>query len=129
MAIFKRLLSNAASNVHNLPGPGLLAYKAVSAALEVIPRTLVQNCGADAIRGISELMALHSPTETDSGIDGYSGKVVRSTVWDPAVVKSHTFKTAIECACLLLRVDEIVSGGKKKGADAGGNAENPDLEE
>jgi T-complex protein 1 subunit gamma len=39
-------------------------------------------------------------------------------VWEPHVVKSQTIKTAIESACLLLRVDDIVSG-IKKGKDMG----------
>lgn len=35
-------------------------------------------------------------------------------VWEPHVVKSQTVKTAIESACLLLRVDDIVSGISKR---------------
>lgn len=35
-------------------------------------------------------------------------------VWEPYAVKSQTFKTAIESACMLLRVDDIVSGLSKK---------------
>jgi hypothetical protein len=31
-------------------------------------------------------------------------------------VKAQTFKTAIEAACMLLRIDDIVSGIKKKQA-------------
>ncbi len=33
------------------------------------------------------------------------------------VVKAQTIKTAIESACLLLRVDDIVSGVSVKGAN------------
>jgi len=37
-------------------------------------------------------------------------------IWEPYQVKAQTIKTAIEAACLLLRVDDIVSGmaGKKR---------------
>jgi T-complex protein 1 subunit gamma len=31
-------------------------------------------------------------------------------IWEPMVVKAQTIKTAVESACLLLRVDDIVSG-------------------
>lgn len=31
-------------------------------------------------------------------------------IWEPFAVKSQTLKTAVESACLLLRVDDIVSG-------------------
>lgn len=33
-------------------------------------------------------------------------------VWDPVQVKLQTYKTAIESACMLLRIDDIVSGIK-----------------
>ena len=55
------------------------------------------------------------------GIDGTSGKTVDMTtygVWEPMAVKSQTIKTAIESACLLLRVDDIVSGVSVKGQNA-----------
>ena len=34
-------------------------------------------------------------------------------VYDPIAVKLQTFKTSIEAACMLLRIDDIVSGIKK----------------
>ena len=37
-----------------------------------------------------------------------------------ALVKSQTIKSAIESACLLLRVDDIVSGMSKKKQGGGG---------
>lgn len=43
-------------------------------------------------------------------------------VWEPKAVKVQTLKTAIEASCMLLRVDDIVSGLSKKGG-AGGPAE------
>merc|ERR1712203_84817 len=36
-------------------------------------------------------------------------------IWEPLSVKLQVFKTAIETAILLLRIDDIVSGSKKKG--------------
>ena len=35
-------------------------YRAVSRALEVIPRTLIQNCGGQAIRTLTALRVCHS---------------------------------------------------------------------
>jgi chaperonin GroEL (HSP60 family) len=40
-------------------------------------------------------------------------------VWEPYTVKAQTVKTAIESACLLLRVDDIVSGTRRGGGQAG----------
>jgi T-complex protein 1 subunit gamma len=111
------------TGVHQWP------YRAVSRALEVIPRTLIQNCGGQAIRLLTALRAKHATAGcTTWGVDGESGNVVDMKefgIWEPMSVKSQTYKTAIETAILLLRIDDIVSGSKKKGAgDAGGQSKN-----
>ena len=58
------------------------------------------------------------------GIDGNTGKIAdmkEADIWDPISVKLQTFKTAIESACMLLRIDDIVSGIKKdRSGKAGG---------
>ena len=108
------------------------SYKALASSLEVIPRTLAQNCGCDVVRLLTELRAKHSQEGgIHFGIDGNQGKignVEELDIWDPLAVKLQTFKTSIECACMLLRIDDIVSGIKKerkKGA-AEQRAEEPD---
>ena len=96
-------------------------------ALEIIPRTLAQNCGADVVRVITELRAKHSSSEGKFfGIDGNMGKVADMrlvNVWDPVAVKLQTFKTAIESSCMLLRIDDVVSGIKKRNEKPPGKAE------
>lgn len=91
-----------------------LPYKAIAKALEVIPRTLAENCGADVVRVLTELRAKHSKEDGGYfGIDGKEGKIANMKdldIWDPCAVKIQTYKTAIESAGLLLRIDDIVSG-------------------
>jgi T-complex protein 1 subunit gamma len=90
---------------------------------------LAENCGADVVRVLTQLRAKH--TEKDSiflikfhlnlkgecfGIDGNKGVIAdmkELDVWDPLAVKVQTIKTAIEVSCMLLRIDDIVSGIKK----------------
>ena len=49
-------------------------YRAVGQALEVIPRTLAQNCGANVIRTLTKLRAKHAdPAGSTFGIDGNAG--------------------------------------------------------
>ena len=49
-------------------------YKAVGQALEVIPRTLAQNCGTNVIRALTKLRAKHSEKGGSTfGIDGNKG--------------------------------------------------------
>lgn len=46
-------------------------YRAVGQALEVIPRTLAQNCGANVIRTLTKLRAKHAEAaDCTFGIDG-----------------------------------------------------------
>lgn len=92
-------------------------YRAISRALEVIPRTLIQNCGTNAIRVLTALRAKHAEGGNSSwGIDGELGVIADMKdigIWDCYSVKAQTYKTAIETAMLLLRIDDIVSGTKK----------------
>ena len=64
----------------------------------------------------SPLQALHANGENeDAGVNGLTGEIARMAdtgVWEPYQVKVQTFKTAIESACMLLRIDDIVSGAK-----------------
>ncbi|XP_003388844.1 PREDICTED: T-complex protein 1 subunit gamma-like [Amphimedon queenslandica] len=99
-------------------------YKAVGKALEVIPCTLIQNCGASTIRTLTQLRAKQATSGGHTwGIDGNTGNIVDMNelgVWDPLAVKEQTLKTAIETAILLLRIDDIVSGSKKSKEEGGG---------
>ena len=94
------------------------SYKAAGTALEIIPRTLLENCGADIIRVQTQLRAKHAGGANPTfGIDGEKGVLADMAelgVWEPISVKSQTIKTAVESAAMLLRIDEIVSGTHKK---------------
>ena len=105
-----------------------MAFQAVATALEIIPKTLIDNCGGSAIRLLTALRAKHAAWEGEGmctwGIDGNKGEVVDMVtleVYEPFAVKSQTIKTAIEAACMLLRIDDIVSGMTNK--QGGGGAE------
>eukprot|EP00004_Rigifila_ramosa_P012782 TRINITY_DN2794_c0_g1_i1.p1 TRINITY_DN2794_c0_g1~~TRINITY_DN2794_c0_g1_i1.p1 ORF type:complete len:549 (+),score=147.53 TRINITY_DN2794_c0_g1_i1:2-1648(+) len=99
-------------------------YNAVAIALEVLPRTLAQNCGSNVIRVMTELRALHAQGDKPTwGIDGNKGTpadMLALGVWDPYTVKVQTIKTAIEAASMLLRIDDVVSGISKKSGGGGG---------
>ncbi|XDT45687.1 Chaperonins TCP-1 signature 3 [Nakaseomyces glabratus] len=109
MAVSVRLAEKA----KQLEGIQQWPYQAVADAMECIPRTLIQNAGGNPIRTLSQLRAKHAQGNLTFGIDGDTGKVVDMVdygIWEPEVIKQQSMKTAIESACLLLRVDDIVSG-------------------
>lgn len=98
-------------------------YRAVASALEVIPRTLAQNCGADTVRVMTELRAKKAGGANPTlGIDGSAGVIADMAtlgVWDTYAVRTQVIKSAVESACLLLRIDDILSGIKNKKYDSG----------
>lgn len=96
MAVSVRLsqLAKSVEGVQQWP------YKAVADAMEVIPRTLVQNAGASPIRVLTRLRAKHAEEGGSSwGIDGDTGALVDMKeygVWEPEAVKLQSIKTAVE---------------------------------
>ncbi|CAK9293685.1 unnamed protein product [Gordionus sp. m RMFG-2023] len=117
MALSKILSDKAKSIIGIKQWP----YLSLARSLEVIPRTLIQNCGGDVIRTMTNLRAKHSisddPESQFYGIDGEKGTVCNIKalgIYEPLAVKLQIYKTAIETAILLLRIDDIVSGTKKE---------------
>merc|ERR1719462_182864 len=126
MALAQIIADKAKSmdGVHQWP------YKSVAKALEVIPATLIQNCGANTIRTLTALRAKHAVAgNTSWGVNGEEGVIVdmhQYGIWEPFAVKAQVLKTAIETAILLLRIDDIVSGTKKQsGTNPLSAADNP----
>ena len=109
-------------------------FRAVAAALEVIPRTLAQNCGSDVVRVMTELRARKAGgAGANLGIDGATGAIAdmrEANIWDTYAVRAQVFKSAIESACLLLRIDDVLSGLKNKqhGGDGGARPQQENVE-
>ncbi|MES1911812.1 MAG: hypothetical protein MHM6MM_004187 [Cercozoa sp. M6MM] len=105
-----RVLRDKADSVKGLMNE---PYRAVAEALEVIPRTLMENCGGKPIRLLTALRARHAAGEVTLGVDGNQGVLVDMNslgVWEPVTVKTQTIKTAVESAAMILRIDDIISG-------------------
>ncbi|KAF4615901.1 hypothetical protein D9613_011500 [Agrocybe pediades] len=100
-------------------------FRAVADAMEVIPRTLVQNSGGNVIRVLTELRAKHANGENSWGVNGDTGKIVDMKeygLYESASVKVQTLKTAIEAARMLLRVDDVVQAVRRDKEGGGGGA-------
>jgi len=123
-AIEMELAARLKEKAKSIEGTRQYAYRAVADALEVIPRSLAHNCGADVVRVMTDLRSRHAaPGGLNWGIDGNKGTVAdvkELGIMDTFAVKKQTLRTAVEAAAMLLRIDDIISGLSKKKRDGGG---------
>ena len=100
-----------------------LAITAFSDAVEVIPRTLAESAGLDAIDMLVELRAKHEAGETDMGImvmEGEIGDMWKAGVVEPLLIKTQAVKSASEATEMILRIDDVISTTHKGGGGEGG---------
>ena len=99
-----------------------LAIKQYAESLEAIPLTIAENAGMDPIDTIISLRAKQSGGKKSIGINAKEGKIgdmYSLDIVEPLVVKEQIIKSATETACMILRIDDVISisGG---GAGPGG---------
>jgi len=107
----------------SLSGREQLAVLAFAEAMEIIPRTLAENAGIDPIDIITELKAAHDKKQVWAGVDVFKGKVMdawAAGVIEPLKIKTQAISSASEVAQLILRIDDVILGGKREGGGAGG---------
>jgi len=90
-----------------------LAIQAFSEALEVIPRTLAESCGMDAIDTIVELRAKHEKsTGKTLGVDVMNSRLHDMKalgVVEPMKIKKQAIQSASEVTEMILRIDDIIA--------------------
>jgi len=102
-----------------------LAIEAYAEALEAIPLTIAENSGLDPIDIMVELRSKHAAPENKwFGVQVRTGKIadmLADNVLEPLRVKQQAVKSATEAACMLLRIDDVLSSkGMKEGGPSGG---------
>jgi len=95
-----------------------LAIEAFAESLEIIPKTLAENAGLEKIDILVALRSAHEkPKGQYMGVDVFTGKVANmyeKDVIEPLSVKEHAIKSATEAASMILRIDDVIAGGKTK---------------
>jgi thermosome len=97
----------------SVEGRKQLAVEAFADAVDVLPRTLAENIGADPIDALVDLRARHE-SEGRAGIvvAGETGEVtdpVPEGIVDPAGVKREAIESATEAATMIVRIDDVIS--------------------
>ena len=97
-----------------------LAVEKYADALESIPLTLAENAGMSVVDAQAELRTKSQTTEKPRfGVDVFKGKIVDLSsrdVYEPLSVKNQVINSGTEAACMILRVDDVISAGAPKGA-------------
>jgi chaperonin GroEL (HSP60 family) len=106
-----------------------LAVEAFADAVEIIPKTLAENAGLEAIDIIVDLRAAHEKADGKyMGVNVFTGKTENTYekgVVEPVVVKEQAIKSAAESASMILRIDDVIASTKPKetGPPPGGGPE------
>lgn len=93
---------------------------AYAKALEIIPRTLASNSGADATDIVNALRTKHSENSVENrwqGVDCLNMTTQDSFanyVWEPVMMKENAIAAATEAACLILSIDETITNPKSE---------------
>ncbi|NMB84987.1 MAG: thermosome subunit [Methanothrix sp.] len=98
-----------------LKGREQLAVIKFAEALEVIPKTLADNAGFDAIDKLAELKNRHEK-DKNAGFNSYTGEIgdmYALGVVEPLRVKVQAIQSATDAASLILRIDDVLSSTKK----------------
>ncbi|MCJ2532769.1 MAG: TCP-1/cpn60 chaperonin family protein [Candidatus Thermoplasmatota archaeon] len=93
-----------------------LAIEAFAEALEIIPWTLAENAGMDAINVLIELKNSHTKKVGKAhGVDVMENRVsdmVKAKVLEPLRVKRQAIESATEVASMVLRIDDVIASRK-----------------
>jgi chaperonin GroEL (HSP60 family) len=111
-------------------GRSQLAIEAFANAMEIIPRTLAENAGLDAINSLVDLRSAHEKGLKTHGLNVYTGKVVdmiQEGVVEPLRVKTQAIGSATEVATMILRIDDVIAAKELKGAPPGAGGMPPGM--
>jgi archaeal chaperonin len=90
-----------------------LAAEKYADSIESIPLALAENAGMSVIDTQAELRTKSKETgKARYGIDVFKGKVTDLStrdIYEPLTVKNQVINSATEAACMILRIDEIIS--------------------
>ena len=96
----------------SISGREQLAINAFADSLEIIPRTLAESAGMDAIDTLVKLRADHEKKGKNMGVAVVEGKLEdmwKKGIIEPAKIKIQAIKSASEAAQMILRIDDVIA--------------------
>ncbi|KAK0082637.1 hypothetical protein PV325_010085 [Microctonus aethiopoides] len=126
------LAAHIAAYADTLPGLDQYAVRKFATALETFPKTLAENSGNRASELLSKLYAAHKEGKKNYGFDinGSGASItdaVEAGIFDSYRTKEWALKYAVNSACTILKVDQIImakrAGGPKLPPQGGHNSD------
>lgn len=108
----------------SLIGREKLAVEEFANALEFIPTTLAENAGLDPIDILTELKSMHDSGNINAGLNLFTNKiedVLKARIIEPYNIKKQAIASASEVATMILRIDDVIASGGKKGMKSAGD--------
>ncbi len=104
---------------NDIGGREQLAIQKFADALEIIPKTLSESAGMDAIDTLVQLRNKHRTADGNTyGVDIYKniiGDMQKLGVFEPIRVKKQAIYSASEASEIILRIDDMISSKSKGG--------------
>ncbi|MBR9680997.1 MAG: thermosome subunit [Candidatus Altiarchaeota archaeon] len=105
-------------------GRAQLAIEAFAKSMDIIPRSLADNAGLNAIDLLVKAKSEHESGKHNQGIEVFSSTtkdMFELGVIEPAMVKKQAIKSASEAAMMILKIDDVIAASKiSKGDMAAG---------
>jgi chaperonin GroEL (HSP60 family) len=95
-----------------------LAIDAFADSIEIIPRTLAESAGMDAIDTLVKLRSDHDKGKDTMGVmvlECGTGDMLKAGIVEPLKIKTQAVKSASEAAQLILRIDDVIASRKGPG--------------
>lgn len=100
-----------AMRARELTGTESICFKAFAEAMEIVPNTLAENAGLNAIRVVTDLLHRHAQGQRNAGISIRSGGVkddiTDENILQPLLVSTSTIELAAETVKMIMRIDDI----------------------
>ena len=94
-----------------------LAIEAFANALEELPRAIAANAGMDATYAVLKIREWHHRGKRGYGVDAMRrgmGDAYVKAILDSYEVRRNALNSAVEVACSILRIDDVLIKGKMK---------------
>jgi len=91
-------------------------WRAFADALEIVPYTLAENAGLNAIETVTELRKRHAAGEKTAGINVRKGtitNILEENVIQPLLVSSSVVSLATETVRSILKIDDVVNAAHR----------------